>query len=537
LEIFPNLKYLKTYASVLNISASSAQAGIIFLGNLPSFRFYLDGHDFIISHSLSQIKKTMNYKSRLLIVDDEEHVRDTLEMLLVPEDYQIAFATHGQEALQKVADFQPDIILLDVMMPEMDGYEVCKRLRANPEVAEVPIIMLTALDDRDSRLRGLNIGADDFLSKPVDRMELRARIRTITRLNRYRRLVTERSRFEWAIEQMNDGFLLLHDGDVIHYINSAARLYLGISDENDIAKGFLPQTDKFYKREPELAWENWPAQPPSKSPCYLVRPETENETSLWLQVKVFEFTSLEATEQLVHLHDVTEQMQLQRQMWSFHMQVSHKLRTPLNAITALPALTTLDFSREEAHEFIEITQEALDRLQSQLIDILQYVDTSHLLKLNMTFSVSEFSNLLSSLQRELELNPVSLFMDETLKEKMLLLSRDGIEIILRELLTNAKKFHPQQTPQIEISISTVESKTISLIVSDNGQTLPAEAIAQIWSPYYQNEKFFTGEVKGMGLGLATVAKIVWGSGGHCSLYNRDDQPGISVKLTLPMFST
>jgi diguanylate cyclase (GGDEF)-like protein len=80
-------------------------------------------------------------------------------------------------------------MLLDVMMPDMDGFEVCTRLRANPRLAELPVVMVTALDDRESRLRGLEVGADDFMSKPFDRAELRARIRTITRLNRYRRLV------------------------------------------------------------------------------------------------------------------------------------------------------------------------------------------------------------------------------------------------------------------------------------------------------------------------------------------------------------
>jgi diguanylate cyclase (GGDEF)-like protein len=131
----------------------------------------------------------MSDKSIILVVDDEIVSRYTVEALLSSEGYNLEFAESGEEALAKATQLVPDLMLLDVMMPGMDGFEVCTRLRANPRLAELPVVMVTALDDRESRLRGLEVGADDFMSKPFDRAELRARIRTITRLNRYRRLV------------------------------------------------------------------------------------------------------------------------------------------------------------------------------------------------------------------------------------------------------------------------------------------------------------------------------------------------------------
>jgi diguanylate cyclase (GGDEF)-like protein len=131
----------------------------------------------------------MSEKSTILIVDDETVSRYTVEVLLAAEGYNLVFAENGEEALKKAAESIPDLMLLDVMMPGMDGFEVCQRLRTNPRLAELPIVMVTALDDRESRLRGIEVGADDFMSKPFDRAELRARVRTITRLNRYRRLI------------------------------------------------------------------------------------------------------------------------------------------------------------------------------------------------------------------------------------------------------------------------------------------------------------------------------------------------------------
>ncbi|HET7143269.1 MAG TPA: response regulator, partial [Anaerolineales bacterium] len=123
--------------------------------------------------------------SIILIVDDEPAGRQTLESILEGQGYRLEMAENGLEALEKAGQLLPDVILLDVMMPGMDGFEVCRRIRSNPALAEIPIIFLTALDDRQSLLDGLASGADDYITKPYDRFELRARLLGITRLNRY----------------------------------------------------------------------------------------------------------------------------------------------------------------------------------------------------------------------------------------------------------------------------------------------------------------------------------------------------------------
>jgi len=131
--------------------------------------------------------------SLILIVDDDPVARETLEIILENEAYRFSMASSGPQAIEKAQNEFPDLILLDVMMPEMDGFEVCRRIRSIPEIAEVPVIILTALDDQQSLLRGIEAGADDFLSKPFNRVELRARVATTIRLNRYRRLLQERA--------------------------------------------------------------------------------------------------------------------------------------------------------------------------------------------------------------------------------------------------------------------------------------------------------------------------------------------------------
>jgi response regulator RpfG family c-di-GMP phosphodiesterase len=144
----------------------------------------------------------MNMNPLILIVDDEPSGREAIESVLINQGYSLAFAADGAEALAQAKRLLPDVILLDVMMPDLNGFEVCCRLRADPQLAEVPVVMVTALDDRDSRLQGIESGADDFITKPIDRAELRARLRTITRLNRYRRLQDERAKLERQLARM-----------------------------------------------------------------------------------------------------------------------------------------------------------------------------------------------------------------------------------------------------------------------------------------------------------------------------------------------
>jgi signal transduction histidine kinase len=140
--------------------------------------------------------------STILIVDDDPTARETLVAILDGEGYDLQLAKDGIQALKMLEQLQPDLILLDIMMPAMDGFEVCRRIRSTPQLAEVPIILLTALDDRGALLKGIESGADDFLTKPADRRELTARVRTITRLNRYRTLMEQRENIRLMAERV-----------------------------------------------------------------------------------------------------------------------------------------------------------------------------------------------------------------------------------------------------------------------------------------------------------------------------------------------
>lgn len=533
----------------------------------------------------------MKYQSTILIADDDPIGRETLETLLSNQGYNLILATNGIEALATAIEIIPDVILSDVMMPDMDGFELCRYLRTNPILAEVPIILITALDDRDSRLQGIEAGADDFISKPFDRTELRTRIRTITRLNRFRRLLTERNKFEWVIDQAEDGYLVITAQGEIRYANQKARLYLNLSVDlnKPVTKTFTELAQEQYRCEPQNAWtpQSWLQQVNGFKPLarYLVRPESATATAFWLQVELLtieshlnrqtEFmipaqtnngnlqnpsdsatkallseisiyekgnTSIEQNQEwIIRLHDVTGQMAMQRSTWQFQAMVTHKMRTPLISMVGgmeLLANHAADFSADEIATLARQALQGVNRLRNTINDIVEYTNTPGLAPTSpdQAFVLTELQPTINEICTDLQLDHVAVTIEKDIELSCLLLriSPQAIKLVMRELLENAKKFHPHQSPMVTISVSQPNPSQVSIQISDDGLTLSPEQLTRVWTPYYQGEKFFTGEAAGMGLGLSMVASAIWGVGGTCRMYNREEGPGVTVELAVPM---
>ena len=129
--------------------------------------------------------------SRVVIADDNQQNCELLDAYLADEGYEIYMASDGQETLDRVAETQPDLILLDIMMPKLSGYEVCQKLKEDEKTAAIPILMVTALNEMGDIEKAVAAGCDDFLTKPVNRLELTTRVRSLLRV---RHLMNERDR-------------------------------------------------------------------------------------------------------------------------------------------------------------------------------------------------------------------------------------------------------------------------------------------------------------------------------------------------------
>ncbi|MBU1305996.1 MAG: PleD family two-component system response regulator [Alphaproteobacteria bacterium] len=179
--------------------------------------------------------------ARVLIVDDIPTNVRLLEARLTAEYYDVVTASSGAAALAICDSQDIDIVLLDVMMPEMDGFEVCRRLKANPKTLHIPVLMVTALDQPSDRVKGLEVGADDFLTKPVDDMQLMARVKSLVRLKsltdelRSRAMTGQQLAVEDALRAMdrittNGGSILIIDTDQRH----AERIKTYLTPEHDV---------------------------------------------------------------------------------------------------------------------------------------------------------------------------------------------------------------------------------------------------------------------------------------------------------------
>jgi len=145
----------------------------------------------------------MEKKLKILIVDDTVDTVELLRKRLRAEGYDTSEAYDGEECLALVVTYNPDLIILDVMMPKMDGYEVCLRLKGSEDTRGIPVLMLTAKSEVSDKVKGLDIGADDYLAKPFDYKELSARVRSLLKIKQAHEELVEEKKLG-ALEQMMD---------------------------------------------------------------------------------------------------------------------------------------------------------------------------------------------------------------------------------------------------------------------------------------------------------------------------------------------
>jgi DNA-binding response OmpR family regulator len=493
----------------------------------------------------------------ILIVDDQPVNVDVLHDIL-RENYRVKVALNGEQALSLSQSGEPpDLVLLDIMMPNMDGFEVCYRLKANPFTRSIPVIFVTAMSDVVDESRGFELGAVDYITKPVSPALVLARVRThlalydqsriLEEMVRKRteelqaanlRLTQERARFEWLVRNAEDGYLILDDLNHILFANAQARLYLGLPpDDGQITETFLDLVKQQYQLETQEDWEK-PLARTEYQPRYMIRPETATAQPFWLSVDILEMSPVEQEKHwVVRLHDTTEQIRDWENWRTFTEMVNHKLRTPLTLImSSIQVLSRhgAELSSEEIAETVNSAQKGVYRLHATIEDVLAYTNIKRLAEPGEGFKLAELHSVVKDIAGGLGIDQIGVACGGTLAKRRLALTRKAVELILWELLENARKFHPNQLPSVDLLVMPTANGMAEILVRDNGLTLSPLQLRNLWKPFYQGEKNFSGEVPGMGLGLARVSTLIWSAGGKCNAYNREDGPGLVVELHLPL---
>ena len=141
-------------------------------------------------------------KGKILVVDDENYILHILDFSLGAEGYEVITAEDGEEAVRKAKEHKPDLVVLDVMMPKMSGFEVCRKLKGESATAEIPVMMVTALNELGDIERGVEAGTDEFLSKPVNKLELLTRVKSLLRAAGLRRQGDDKDAYIRDLERM-----------------------------------------------------------------------------------------------------------------------------------------------------------------------------------------------------------------------------------------------------------------------------------------------------------------------------------------------
>ena len=279
----------------------------------------------------------------ILIVDDEAQNRRLLAVLLRPEGYHTESAASGEEALNAIAHAAPDLILLDIMMPGIDGYQVASILKANPATANIPIIMVTAHDERSARLAGLEAGAEEFLTKPVDRTELWLRVRNLLRLKAYGDLqehsfvleqqvaarTADLQRFRTAMDATADAIMLVsRDSMRFVEVNATSCKMLGYTRSEMLALGPVA-LGAVTRAELEQMYDTMIADPVSKR---LSEATLHCKDGALIQVEVSRQAMPSGSDWIIVsvVRDITERKQAQQQL---QHQAHH------DALTGLPNRT------------------------------------------------------------------------------------------------------------------------------------------------------------------------------------------------------
>lgn len=490
----------------------------------------------------------MENSSTILIADDQLSAREVLRGLLTGQDYNLIFASRGEEALTKAAELIPDLILLDVMMPGMDGFEVCQRLRADPILAEVPVIMVTSLDDQESRLRGLELGVDDFVSKPFNSAELQTRVRTIARLNRQRRqhiveLERERDRTQAILEALGEAVIVVDAAGTIQYFNPAATLLTGYTFEE--AQG-QPWTlwqsedteDSIYEDilgtvKTGQTWRGEVINRHRDGSCYniamtvapLYVPENHLEPAGYVAVQ----------------RDITPLKKAEQAKNEFVSNVSHELRTPLSVLTLVSDnLDTLyeRLDEDKRRKMIKDIQKHTGILNDLIGDVLEIsrIDSGRI-------SVErELVNLAQIARSEVEeILPLAHQKSQSLQmagaDLLDLLGHTAqLSQVIRNLLSNAIKYTPEggeircewrlvTTPPSDGLteaaaewpgiMSLAEGRWAALRVVDSGIGISEENLPNIFERFYRVKA--QRSIRGTGLGLAIARNLVELHNGHIAV--------------------
>ena len=448
-------------------------------------------------------------KPRILCVDDENRNLDLLQAVLEPIGCEVVFARGGREALAIIEKDPPDAVLMDIMMPGMSGFEALEHIRASPASRALPVVIVTALSETGPRVEALEKGADDFITKPFEKAEVTARVRSILRLEHYRAQLAEKEKLELVLDSMAEGVCVCGPDLRVKTVNAGGRRLLG----EEAAGAQLPELLAGFSPAPGAG----KLAAPQKHIFELARPETLSAAAAFYEVSCLPVNNRlgELTDMVFTFKNITAHKMEEAVKRDFLSLISHKLRTPITTLSmGLPLLLegTLGPLEPAQREVLSGLARKTDWLEKLFIGILDFITVTSACEppiLN-TAAGAAAGRIAAALGGA----------GITIKEKpgkpvSIPLCDKELELILRSLMGNALKFGGP-VPAVLVELG-AEDGGFEISVTDKGPGIPPEEQERIFEPFSQVEKYFTGNVPGAGIGLATVKRLAELKGGSVSV--------------------
>jgi len=503
-------------------------------------------------------------KARILIVDDHEDNVDLLRMMLGAQGYEMLDASDGLQAIEIVQRNQPDLILLDVMMPRMSGYEVVRTVRADPRAAYIPIMLITAKQELSDKIKGLDIGADDFLPKPVQSAELIAKVRALLRLKQVQdELIRERNKNEMLYlvgQQLNStldadqligetlnlmvnligatqGSVMVKDQQTQSWRKIMARVHPDVPHDRDgstlvISQGLAGLALR--TRQPQLVVdtltdERWLplgddvvrirtalAIPLVRDHIELgvltlTHPEPQRFDADQLPMVMAVAAQVSSALYNASLYTKLKEAEASREYF-VHM-LTHDLRGPLAGILGCLHVLGSNIENETDLQFIEMARKACKAQEELIGDILDmYQAESGVLELRLLpFSPSDLRQaVLDQLEGAAAERNLTLLVDLP-DEPRITADQRKMSRVLINLVNNAIRFTRRGGVYVSASLSEDRSALV-FAVRDTGAGILPEDVPHIFDRFFQSRR--QGPRRGSGLGLNFCREVVRAHGGY-----------------------